>query len=163
TLCRDVTTAQTATLLATARSFTKQVNPKRLGTIGPSAFPEFSYAVADGEVTFGSRSPQAVIPFVVEAWVAVASSTNIVVCVNRSPITGAGHAERDKADIEVFGWGLRHNIAQASKDVQFSIWVNITTPHMPITSDGKAPDLTPFFNEMAKAVSKAVRLAYRPG
>jgi hypothetical protein len=161
--CQDVTTAEAATLLISARGFTKQVNPKRLGTIGPLAFPEFSYAVADGEASFGARAPQAVIPFVVEAWVTVASSRSITVCVNRTPITGDVRAARDRRDINLFGCGLHHAIAQASKDVQFGIWVNITTPYMPITSDGKAPDLAPFVDEMAKAVSKAVRLAYRPG
>ncbi len=163
TACRDVTMAEAATLLLAARGFAKQVNPKRLGTIGPSAFPEFSYAVADGEASFGARSPQAAIPFVVEAWVAVASSTSIVVCVNRTPITGDVRAARDRRDIDAYGCGLHHRIAQALKDVQFSIWVNITTPYMPITSDGKAPDLAPFFDEITKAVSKAVRSAYRPG
>src|SRR5262249_18799822 len=84
TTCRDVTTAQAATLLSSARGFTKQVNPKRLGTIGPSAFPEFSYAAADGEASFGARLPPAVIPFVAEAWVKTCSgSSRIVVCVNR--------------------------------------------------------------------------------
>jgi hypothetical protein len=100
---------------------------------------------------------------VVEAWVTVASSTTIVVCVNRTPISGSVSAARDRRDIDLYGCGLGRTIAQASKDVQFGIWVNITTPYMPITSDGKAPDLAPFFDEMAKAVSKAVRLAYRPG
>src|SRR5258708_4676904 len=160
--CQDVTTAEAATLLTSARGFTKQVNPKRLGTIGPSAFPEFSYAVADGEASFGARAPQAVIPFVIEAWVTVASSRSITVCVNRTPITGDVRAARDRRDIDAYGCGLHHRIAQASKDVQFGIWVNITTPYMPITSDGKAPDLVPFVDGMAKAVSKAVRLAYRP-
>jgi hypothetical protein len=163
TACRDVTMADAATLLIEARGFAKQVNPKRLGTIGPSAFPEFSYADAAGEASFGARSPQAIIPFVVEAWVTVASSTSIVVCVNRTPITGDVRAARDRRDIDAYGCGLHHRIAQALKDVQFSIWVNITTPYMPITSDGKAPDLVPFFDEITKAVSKAVRLAYRPG
>jgi hypothetical protein len=161
--CRDVTTVQAATLLTTARGFTKQVNPKRLGTIGPSAFPDFAYAVADGEASFGARSPEAIIPFVVEAWVTVAGTTSIGACVNRTPITGDVRAVRDRRDIDIHGCGIHRTIAQASKDVQFSIWVNITTPYMPITSDGKAPDLAPFRGEIAKAVSKGVRLAYRPG
>src|SRR5262249_20088962 len=35
TTCQDVTTAQAAALLTSVRSFAKQVNPKRLGAIGP--------------------------------------------------------------------------------------------------------------------------------
>ena len=34
---------------------------------------------------------------------------------------------------------------------------------MPITSDGKEPDLTPFLHEISTAVSKAVRKATHPG
>jgi hypothetical protein len=164
TLCRDVTATQAAALLKAARDSARPVNPKRLGAVGPSAFPNFAYAVADGETTLGARSPYAAIPFVVEAWVKTCSgSTDVVVCVNRTPITGDVRAARERRDIDLYGCGLHHRIAQASKDVQFSLWVNITTPYMPITSDGKAPDLAPFREEMAKAVSKAVRLAYRPG
>jgi len=36
------------------------------------------------------------------------------------------------------------------------------TPHMPITSDGKAPDLKPFLAEIETVVGKAVRKAHRP-
>ena len=68
---------------------------------------------------------------------------------NRTPITGDIEAARDKRDIDVFGCGLAHTIAKAPKDKQFDIRLNITTPHMPITSDGKAPDLLPFFGEIA--------------
>jgi hypothetical protein len=42
------------------------------------------------------------------------------------------------------------------------IWLNIITPFMPITSDGKEPDLEPFFDEIESAVGKAVRKAHRP-
>lgn len=163
-VCREVSMVQAASLLNAARSFSKRVTPKRLGTVGPSAFPAYAYAVADGEARFGAASPHAVIPFVVEAWVKTCTGfTNILACVNRTPITGDVRAKRDRRDIDLFGCGLHHNVAKASKDVQFEIWVNITTPYMPITSDGKAPDLEPFLNEIAKAVSKAVRQAYRPG
>jgi hypothetical protein len=39
--------------------------------------------------------------------------------------------------------------------------VNITTPYCPITSDGKAPDLLPFFDEIADAVTTATKKAQR--
>jgi hypothetical protein len=40
--------------------------------------------------------------------------------------------------------------------------MNLTTPYMPITSDGKEPDLQPFFDEIRNAVAKAVRKARLP-
>ena len=60
---------------------------------------------------------------------------------NRTPVTGDIEAARDSRDIDAYGCGLRHNIATAPKDAQFNIWLNITTPFMPITSDGKEPNL----------------------
>jgi hypothetical protein len=162
-VCKDVTVADATRLLEVARRFASQVSTKRLGAVGPSAFSG-AYAIAAGEVALGARKPRAVIPFVVEAWAWVRpNKTAILACVNRTPITGEVHTRRDKRDIDLFGCGLHYTVAKAKKDVQFSIVINITTPYMPITSDGKAPDLEPFFDEIAKAVSKAVRQAYRPG
>jgi hypothetical protein len=77
-------------------------------------------------------------------------------------VTGDIEATRDKRDIDVYGCGLSHTIAKAPKEKQFVICVNLTTPYMPITSDGKAPDLKHFFGEIAAAVGKAVKKAHRP-
>jgi len=71
-------------------------------------------------------------------------------------------AARDKRNIDAYGCGLSHTIAKAPSGVQLSIWINVTTPYMPITSDGKAPDLCPFLNEIQAVVGKAVRKAHRP-
>ena len=81
---------------------------------------------------------------------------------NRTPITGEIEAARNKRDIDAFGCGLAHTIAQAPKEAEFDIWLNITTPYMPVTSDGKAPDLTPFYTQICSAVGNAVRKAHRP-
>ena len=105
---------------------------------------------------------QAEIPFVVEAWAKKSDTTGLFVCVNRTPVTGQIGTARDKREINAFGCGLSHTIAQAPKDAQFGIRLNLTTPYMPITSDGKEPNLEPFFNEIASAVAKAVKKAHRP-
>ena len=78
----------------------------------------------------------------------------------RSPATST--PARDKRDIDLFGCGLHHTVAEAPKDKHFAIRLNITTPYMPITSDGKEPDLEPFLDEICDAVAKAVRKAHRP-
>ena len=70
----------------------------------------------------------------------------ITVCVNRTPVTGDIDAARDKREIDLFGCGLSHTVAEAPKDKNFDIRLNITTPYMPITSDGKEPNLEPFFD-----------------
>jgi len=101
---------------------------------------------------------------VVEVWAAPNSDgdTGLVMCVNRTPVAGNIKAERNQRKIDLFGCGLHHTVAKAPEAAHFTICVNITTPYMPITSDGKEPDLVPFFGAITTALSKAVRKAHRP-
>jgi Topoisomerase 6 subunit A/Spo11, Toprim domain len=167
-LCTTVTHKQAARLLGAARSNARQVNPQRLGVVGTEAFPGYAYGYSDGVVRFGSAEPKAEIPFVVEAWAysgaayGAATKTTLCAYVNRTQITGAIEAARDKRNIDAFGCGLHHIIAAAPKDAQFDIRLNVTTPYMPITSDGKEPNLEPFLDGIVTAVGKAVRKAHRP-
>jgi hypothetical protein len=162
-ICEDVTHQQAAKLLTAARENAKPVTPERLGAAGLDAIFGCAYARSSGVVRFGATEPMAEIPLVIEAWSKQTDGKTILtVCVNRTPITGDIKAARDKRDIDAFGCGLANTIAQAPKDAQFDIWLNITTPYMPITSDGKAPDLLPFLREIATAVDKAVKKAHRP-
>jgi hypothetical protein len=148
-----------------AQSNARKVNPQRLGAVGAEAFPGYAYGHSHGVVTLGSAEPQAEIPFVVEAWAysdKTLEKTTLRACVNRTPVTGAIKAARDKREIDAFGCGLAYTIAEAPKDVQFGIQINIITPYMPITSDGKEPNLEPFLDRIVTAVGKAVRKAHRP-
>lgn len=161
--CNAVTRKQAEKLLCAARENAKPVLPERLGAVGREAFPDCTYACTRSLVRFGSDAPYAEIPFVVEAWAKKTDGrTNLAVCVNRTPITGEIEAARDKRDIDAFGCGLSHAIAQAPREANFRIWLNITTPFMPITSDGKAPNLEPFLSAIHTAAEKAVKLAHRP-
>src|SRR5262249_56044601 len=72
-------------------------------------------------------------------------------------------AYRDKRDVDMFGCGITPTIAEAPKDKQFSITLNVITPYVPITSDGKAPNLEIFLDAIQRAASTAVRKAHRPG
>jgi hypothetical protein len=155
-VCADVIRQQAEKLLAVAQDHAKPVRPQRLGAVGPEVFPEHAYACVHGEMA----TPE--IPFVVEAWAEAADEMSLGVCANRTPVTGAIDVTRDKRDIDAFGCGLRYTIAEAPKDQHFAIWFNLTTPYMPITSDGKEPDLEPFLTEIQEAVGKAVRKAHRP-
>jgi len=133
--------------------------------VGPQAFPSRAYTISYGVASFGSATPpQAEIPFVIEAWAGEKrqGKTLLTACVNRTPVTGQLHVARDKREIDAFGCGLSHTIAKAPSGAEFEIWLNVTTPYMPITSDGKAPDLAPFLDEIEVAVTKAVRKAHRP-
>jgi hypothetical protein len=162
TLCQDITAKKAARLLDFAQDAARPVQAKRLGGAGDNVFPGYAYSRAYGTARFGATEPKAAIPFVVEAWAKKANKTTLGVCGNRTPVTGPINAVRDKRDIDVYGCGLHHTIANAPKEAQFEIWVNITTPYMPITSDGKAPNLKPFLDEIGSAVGKAVKKAHLP-
>ncbi|MET4478834.1 hypothetical protein [Bradyrhizobium sp. F1.13.3] len=160
-VCGEVGRDKAAKLLEIARDHARPVNPKRLGAVGPELFPHRAYATWSGVASFGIE-PRAEIPYVVEAWAGEDEEMQLVLCVNRTPVTGNIRATRDGRKINVFGCGLRHTVTEAPKDKNFSVRLNIITPYMPITSDGKAPDLTPFLAEIGSAVAKAVRKARRP-
>ncbi len=125
--------------------------------------PQESYGVSSEVAQFSATEMHAEIPFVVEAWAMESPTMRLFVCVNRTPVTGDIYAARNNRKINFYGCGLRHTVAEAPKDSNFVIRLNISTPYMPITSDGKEPDLKPFVNEIGSAVAKAVRKARRPG
>ena len=162
-LCRNISRSQATKLLQVARANAKPVQPKQFGSIGPEFLPDNAYACVRSEARFGTAEPAARIPLVVEAWAAPAEDeTELIVCINRTMITGEIEVARDKRDIDLFGCGLAHTVAQAPREKHFTLWLNIITPYMPITSDGKAPDLKPFLPEICSAAAKAVKKAHRP-
>jgi hypothetical protein len=160
--CGALSREQAVRLLEVTRDNAREVKPTRLGAVGPELFPDRAYAVSSGVALFGVAQPKAKIPYVIEAWAEEGADMQLLVCVNRTPVTGDIYASRNKRKISVFGCGLAHTVAEAPKDVNFVVWLNITTPYMPITSDGKVPDLGPFLDQIRNAVAKAVRKARRP-
>jgi len=152
-------------LLLAARRHARPVPARRLGRIGPDLDPDAGYARAEGAFTHefdcNGNGTGASIPFTVEAW-ATPGRDGLQVCVNRTPITGdveAYHTSRDKTCLSVFGCGLSHALRVGREPL--TLLVNITTPYMPITTDGKEPDLRLFLDAIAEASEKAARRAKR--
>jgi hypothetical protein len=166
TICKKVTRDQAIHLLEAARAYAREVKPERLGAVGRDAFPDYAYVLSSGLTEFGSVEPLAEVPFVVEAWAKDLGSkygdTTLSVCINRTPVTGSIHAAREKRDINAFGCGLSDTIAQAPIEAHFNIIINIISPYVPITSDGKAPNLEPFLDVIMDVTQKALRKARRP-
>jgi hypothetical protein len=153
--CSSVTREQSGALLRAACRLARPVNPNRLLGVGPTFDTDSAYASKTGNLNG--------VPFLVEAWARPArGKTTLSACVNRTPVTGSVKAWRDKREINAHGCGLNHRIAEAPKDKQFHLRVNVITPHMPLTSDGKLPNLEAFFDPIAGAVSSAVRKAHIP-
>ena len=76
---------------------------------------------------------------------------------------------QDKTLYGVFGCGLSDEgertalPIKAGRGRDFLLWVNATTPYMPITTDGKVPDLSIIRDAIRDASEKAIRRAKRRG
>jgi hypothetical protein len=164
--CKDVSRQQAAQLLSMTRAQAKPVTPERLGGLGRNCFPNALYALVGGRTAIGGSKPQADIPFAVEAWASKLEKPGdkccIIIYVNRTPSTGDIRVYRDSdKDLCIVGSSLNHYTEKAPKKGAYTIAVNVTTPYCPITSDGKAPDLTPFKDAIMSAVATATRKAQR--
>ena len=159
--CRDLDRAQAVALLGAARSHARPVNPLRLGAASLDARPGH-YAVERGTVQMGAHNPKADIPFVVEAWashVAGSDDASLQIFVNRTPVTGAVRAHKEKKEISIWGPGLSHRFE--SERGAYRLAINVIAPHVPITTDGKEPDLSPFVSQIVSALQVAIKKAKR--
>lgn len=157
---------QAREVLARMREASAPVTPDRLGALGPDAYnghggrEAYTYAKATGTRSDG-------IPYVVEVWAAPADDrTRLEVTVNGTPITGdvsAEHGAKEKA-LWVRGCGLTdpgYQIRLEKVRGPVRVFVNVITPHMPITSAGKAPDFSGMRRDILEAIGKAARRAVR--
>jgi len=149
-------------LLTDARSMTKPVAAKRLGVVGKLSDWN-GYGKEEGAmVTERARSSMTTeTPFVVEAWTRPDSDDTIDVLVNRAPIVTSVDIQRNqkRGYIGVFESGLSHLVKVGAQPI--GLRLNITTPYMPILSDGKAPNLEPFVREIVGTLEKAARQMVR--
>ena len=159
-LCSEMTSTDATELLTELRLLSKKVKPQVLGSIDD--LPGYHRASASGEIKLGSVLP-AELPFVLEVFAEPLESYEsdaLIIMVNRTPITGATNIWRNKpAQLAISGCGLYHAFEVPKTPMR--LVCNITTPYMPITTDGKAPDLKPYLEWLwatfKKAASKAKR------
>ena len=169
--CAEINRQQAVRLLKAARKQARPVSPERLGGIGRDGFPDddLFYAAERGAVELGTVEPLAEILFVAEAWAQKLQSTGrlkdelkAILLINRSPAVDELAVWRDgDKDLNLNGSGLEHYGSNAPKTGAYLIVVNVTTPYCPITSDGKAPDLSVFAGRILVAVEDAMRKAQR--
>lgn len=171
--CNSLSREDAEQLLDSARSVAKPVKAYRLGRIGEDAL-DGQYARTEGEITIPAARGRtsAVIPFAVEAWAVpvptFAASTggkrdeiNLTLAVNKTPITAKAKVVKQENQIAIFGAGLNHYVAKLGRTNLQTLSINVQTPFMPITSDGKAPNLKPMLAELTEAIGKAVSKAKR--
>ena len=162
--CDSLTRAETTELLREAQSATTTPSVKRLGAVGRIEGLPAYHAMEQGFVTLGAREPKAHVPFVVEAWAERAEpdcETEIEIYVSRTPITGEATIFHDSKQFSIYGCGLNHDIDAPTKKGAWLLALNITAPFVPITTDGKEPDLSPFVDAIVAALSAAINKAHR--
>lgn len=143
-VCKSVTRAEAVELLARAKSGARSVKPHRLGYVGPDAFLNRHYARAEAVAKIDGAD----IPAVIEVWAHTTTGRSSArFYVNRTPITGEVSVWRDGKEIGVEGCGLWHCIETGGK-FGVSIIVSVIAPYVPITTDGKEPNLSCFSSEI---------------
>ncbi len=170
-LSRDEATV----LLTKAQGTARTVSPTRLGRVGPHPGLPNGYASIKGTwlAPPARGSVAARIPYVVEVWAGEPATLGrerkawkceCNVLVNKTPVTARLGVLYDAADktIALNGCGLSY----ANGDITVacppsSLWINVQTPYMPVTTEGKAPDLLPLRDAIAAAIQKAAGKAKR--
>jgi hypothetical protein len=155
---------EAAALLSAARKHAKPVQPTRLGFVGRlDDYPGYARATGEYVVKAARFGLNAEVPFTLEVWAKPQEEPGLTVCVNRTPVVAELQLQRlvkPRTHYAVFGCGLGHRF-RVGKGHEFGFLVNVQTPYMPITNDGKEPNLRPILDELLKALSKAARGARR--
>jgi len=159
--CSSLSRDEADQLLAAIRKNSREVTAKRLGCVGKPANFSRGYARCDvlQEVEPSQGQFPARVPYVIEVWAKPAKVDSLRLCVNRTPTTAALDVNHDKTNLYVFGCGLQYAVPVGRAPVE--ALVNITTPHMQITTDGKAPDLSGMRVKLRASIAKAVRASRR--
>lgn len=154
---------QTEELMKLLREFTGRVDKKKIGLIG--SFGEashYDYRKCYGEYTAYSTKGKhhATIPYTAEVWAELSDDNHhrFSVSVNRTPITGEVEISYYGAnEIGIYGCGFRGYL----KGRKANMFINLITPYMPITSDGKEPDFSYFNGDIMKIAQRTMQKAKR--
>lgn len=158
----DVTLDDAKILLDRMQNESIPVKPHRLGcSRDENGYLDISghYAKKEGTFKLESNHEVAEIPYVIEAWTKFEKTADISVLVNRTPITGEVRAYHDKTRLAVFGCGLKNGFDVGRRPPH--VCLSIITPYMPITTDGKSPDLSYLLDGIGEAIRKSIRIAKR--
>lgn len=163
--CASLTFAQSEQLLGVMRENSKLPARPTIGSIGKEDFPHLADGYNKQSHTF-TISPargqyDATLPFTVEAWACDSTfvdreNPRVLMMVNKTPITGHIQVWRKSSNkIVLYGCGIQHRFTCKASNVS----INIQTPYMPITSDGKAPDFSLMLSGIMLAVERAAKQA----
>jgi hypothetical protein len=159
----SLTYAEAEELLELARSSCEPIGPQRLAPLKKGLSGCYAKVLDTLDLEPGRGSLEADLPYTVEAWCnrSCDAVDHVTVLVNRTPVTG--HVEivraQEKTCVTIFGCNLGYLFTVGRKPVDLVI--NVQIPYMPITSNGKEPDLELFLDAIRKAVGTASKKCQR--
>lgn len=162
---RDANTlspAEADNVLKLGREHTKQVSERRIGKIGQLP-GQIAYSKSKGIYTgqgIKGDTPEE-LPYIIEVWAMPEHGDNVL-AVNKTPVIGDWNFHYGDKDFTAWGCNMYFEIKKRFKGKpKPAIWVNITTPHMKITTDGKEPDLKPIQSEIKAGIEQVIKAAHR--
>jgi hypothetical protein len=160
---KSLTREEAACLLGRARLAAREVKPPRLGAIGEDAFSGAYVRNACWAIMpRGADGNQIKLPVIVEAWADPdPMGSAAIFMVNGTPCIAdadAWYQSKEKTTI-VHGPDLRLDVKTGKTGILLHI--NIITPYMPMTSDGKAPALGMFREHFQPVIEQAAKRAKR--
>jgi hypothetical protein len=152
-------------LLRRAQAMAPEVNPGRLGRTEEYTFPG-AYARATDTVTMPGREgePTARLPVVAEAWVEIlreGDAASALILVNGSPCIADIRIKHEPKSRVTALWGFGATFVINTRKEPVRVHLNVIVPAMPITTDGKAPDVSYFRTVIQSALDKAWSRAKR--
>lgn len=123
------------TILSRMREVAKPFNHRKMNKIGD----ETAFATGEYEATTGVA-----IPFSVSVWASPSRSPEVELCLNRSPFAADCWTWHNNSS-QMVNLPSQDGIGVTTKK-PLSFVINISSPLVPFTSDGKAPDLSGFFS-----------------
>jgi hypothetical protein len=158
--CSGYTRKNAEALLKEMRKHSEQIKSKQIGTC------DWTFAL-DGYLTLepGHGEHWAKLPYKIEAFAKPVNQDpkddkhdtedEIEVMINGTPITGEVTLRRQSGDrVAMFGCGVKNFLSGCPKR-RFKLWIGIFIPYMPITTDGKEPNLAYLLMEIEKIAKKA--------
>ncbi|MBW7572485.1 hypothetical protein [Caproiciproducens faecalis] len=141
-------------LLSAIRDHSKPVKADRLGEIGE--ITDTFYSSVSGTYVLPSTKGKlsAEIPYKIEVLISPRTYSQVDLLINKSTAIKSPYLFTEKKKIEIWGVGV-HSFINCFDNIQITI--NVNSPVIPITSDGKEPDLTLMKESIDSAIQKTVR------
>ncbi len=159
--CVEFSREDADVLLGRLREKSKPVTPKNIGGGGSRLSQGYALRAGYIELPAGRGAYGAKIPYVVEVWadrakpnVAGKAEDEFTAFANGTPVAADTEIKRQKpTEIAIWGCGLAHRFSVARSPAK--IYLNIVTPHIPITNDGKSPDFLRYCSDISSALKAA--------